>query len=162
MKKNTKLQKNSFIKNLIVTKNTTKLIVYIVSGVLVSLFISLGILALLGILTGFLGFMDYFVLAMLSGTGVYGMYQSINVRKISKIDAIFPDFVRDLAESRRAGMTFTKAILFASKGEYGILTPEIQKISQQVSWGGSVSDALQAFAKRVNNKSIRRTITLNI
>lgn len=162
MKKNAKIPKNSYIKNLIVTKNMTKLIVYIVSGVLVSLFISLGILALIGIFTGFLGFIDYFVFALLSGTGVYGMYQSINIRRISKIDAIFPDFVRDLAESRRAGMTFTKAILFASKGDYGILTPEIQKISQQVSWGGSVSDALQAFAQRVNTKSIRRTITLII
>lgn len=150
------------MKNLMLTKNTHQLIVYIVTGVLVSLFVILGILSLLGIFTGFLGFMDYFVFALLSGTGVYGMYESIRIRRISKIDAIFPDFVRDLAESRRAGMTFTKAILFASKGDYGILTPEIQKISQQVSWGGSVSDALQAFAQRVNTKSIRRTITLII
>jgi len=150
------------MKNLMLTKNTHQLIVYIVTGVLVSLFVILGILSLLGIFTGFLGFMDYFVFALLSGTGVYGMYESIRIRRISKIDAIFPDFVRDLAESRRAGMTFTKAILFASKGDYGILTPEIQKISQQVSWGGSVSDALLAFAQRVNTKSIRRTITLII
>jgi flagellar protein FlaJ len=57
-------------------------------------------------------------------------------------------------------MTFTKAILFASKGNYGILTPEVQKISQQVSWGGSVTDALIAFSQRVNTKSIRRTISL--
>jgi flagellar protein FlaJ len=164
MKKNTKpkTQKNSYMKNLMLTKNTNRLIVYIVTGVLVSLFVILGILSLLGIFTGFLGFMDYFVFALLSGTGVYGMYESIRIRRISKIDAIFPDFVRDLAESRRAGMTFTKAILFASKGDYGILTPEIQKISQQVSWGGSVSDALQAFSQRVNTKSIRRTITLII
>lgn len=144
------------------TKNSTKLVVYIVTGVLVGVFICLALLSLLGISTGFLGFIDYIVFALLSGTGVYGMYQSYNIRRISKIDAIFPDFVRDLAESRRAGMTFTKAILFASKGEYGILTPEIQKISQQVSWGGSVSDALEAFALRVNTKSIRRTITLII
>jgi flagellar protein FlaJ len=59
-------------------------------------------------------------------------------------------------------MTFTKAILFASKGNYGILTPEIQKISQQVSWGSSVTDALIAFSQRVNTKSIRRTISLII
>ena len=140
----------------------TRLIVTIVSIVLVTVFVILGVLCLLGVLTGLGGFIDYFVFALLSGTGVYGMYESINVRRILKIDAIFPDFVRDLAESRRAGMTFTKAILFASKGEYGILTPEIQKISQQVSWGGSVTDALQSFAQRVNTKSIRRTITLII
>ena len=144
------------------TKNVTRLVVYIVSGVLVTVFILLGILSVFGIGIEFLGIIDYFVMALLSGTGILGMYESIHVRRIQKIDGIFPDFVRDLAESRRAGMTFTKAILFASKGEYGILTPEIKKISQQVSWGGSVADALESFAQRVNTKSIRRTITLII
>jgi flagellar protein FlaJ len=59
-------------------------------------------------------------------------------------------------------MTFTKAILFASKGQYGILTSEIQKIAQQVSWGDNVTDALLAFSQRVKTKSIQRTITLII
>ncbi|MBN1860780.1 MAG: type II secretion system F family protein [Candidatus Thermoplasmatota archaeon] len=162
MKKKKELHQQNYLKNLLLTKNMTRFIVTVVSGVLVIVFVILGVLCLLGVLTGFGGFVDYFVFALLSGTGVYGMYESINVRRISKIDAIFPDFVRDLAESRRAGMTFTKAILFASKGEYGILTPEVKKITQQVSWGGSVTDALQSFAQRVNTKSIRRTITLII
>ncbi|RKY24069.1 MAG: type II secretion system F family protein, partial [Planctomycetota bacterium] len=74
----------------------------------------------------------------------------------------FPDFVRDLAEARRAGMTFTKAIIHASKGNYGVLTPEIQKIARQISWGSSVDAALSSFAKRVNTKLIRRTISLII
>jgi flagellar protein FlaJ len=160
MEKKIKTKKTSFIQNLILTGQTTRLIVYIVTGVLVSIFIVLGILAALGILKTFLGIVDFMVFAILSGTGVFGMYESMRARRIAKIDAIFPDFVRDLAESRRAGMTFVKAILFASKGNYGILTPEIQKISQQVSWGGSVTDALIAFSQRVNTKSIRRTISL--
>lgn len=162
MKKAKSVHKTSYFRNLILTKNVTRLVVYIVTGVLVTIFILLGILNMLGIFTGFGNVADYFVFAILSGTGIYGMYESMHVRRIQKIDAIFPDFVRDLAESRRAGMTFTKAILFSSKGEYGILTPEIKKISQQISWGGSVTDALEAFAQRVNTKSIRRTITLII
>jgi archaeal flagellar protein FlaJ len=162
MKKNKETVKTSYLRNLMLTKNVTRLAVYIVSGVLITVFILLGILSILGIITGILGVIDFFVFALLSGTGILGTYESIHVRRIQKIDGIFPDFVRDLAESRRAGMTFTKAILFASKGEYGILTPEIKKISQQVSWGGSVSDALESFAQRVNTKSIRRTITLII
>jgi flagellar protein FlaJ len=160
MAKKIKTKKTGFIQNLILTGQITRLIVYVVTVVLVSVFLVLGILAALGILNTFLGFIDFMVFAILSGAGVFGMYESMRVRRISKIDAIFPDFVRDLAESRRAGMTFTKAILFASKGNYGILTPEVQKISQQVSWGGSVTDALIAFSQRVNTKSIRRTISL--
>lgn len=160
MEKTLDLHKTGFIKTLILTGQITRLIVYIVTAILVSIFIVLGLLSMLGIFSIFIGPVDFFVFALLSGAGIYGMYEALRVRRIAKIDAIFPDFVRDLAESRRAGMTFTKAILFASKGNYGILTPEIQKISQQVSWGGSVTDALIAFSKRVNTKSIRRTISL--
>jgi flagellar protein FlaJ len=158
--KSVDLQKTGFVKTLIITGQLTRLIVYIVTAVLVSVFIVLGVLSMLGILRIFIGPVDFFVFALLAGTGIFGMYEALRVRRIAKIDAIFPDFVRDLAESRRAGMTFTKAILFASKGNYGILTPEIQKISQQVSWGGSVTEALIAFSKRVKTKSISRTISL--
>ena len=129
---------------------------------MVVLFIILAFLSLIGLLGDLIGPIDYIILAFLSGTGIYGMFRYLEERHKYKMDKIFPDFVRDLSESRRAGMTFTKAIHFASKGNYDILTPEIQKISQQISWGSSVTDALVEFSKRVNTKSIRRTISLII
>ena len=162
MKKIIKKPKRGYFKTLKQTKNLNKFIINVVTCVLVSLFVILGVLSLLGIYKGLGSYVDFFVLALLSGTGLYGTYQMLHARRIAKIDAVFPDFIRDLAESRRAGMTFTKAILFASKGQYGLLTPEIQKISQQVSWGGNINDALRAFAQRVNTKSIQRTIALMI
>ncbi|MEM0466882.1 MAG: type II secretion system F family protein [Candidatus Thermoplasmatota archaeon] len=155
-------KKIGFFQNLILTGQKTRLIVIVVTIVCIIVFLLLAVLTLVRIFPGFLNPGDYIVLAMLSGTGIFGMYEAMRMRRISKIDAIFPDFVRDLAESRRAGMTFTKAILFASKGNYGILTPEIQKISQQVSWGSNVTDALVDFSRRVYTKSIRRTISLII
>jgi len=155
-------KKPGFFKELILTGQTTRLIFIIATIISVIIFALLGFLLLLGILQAPLSAVDFFIFAALSGTGIYGFYETMRLRRIYKIDTIFPDFVRDLAESRRAGMTFTKAILFASKGNYGILTPEIQKISQQVSWGSSVTDALLAFANRVRTKSIKRTISLII
>lgn len=155
-------KKPGFIKNLILTGQLDRLIIILATIISFSIFLLLGILTLIGIIQGIGTPTDFFILAILSGTGIYGIYEAIRVRRIYKIDSIFPDFVRDLAESRRAGMTFTKAILFASRGNYGVLTPEIQKISQQVSWGSSVSDALIAFSKRVNTSSIKRTISLII
>ncbi|MEM0492594.1 MAG: type II secretion system F family protein [Candidatus Thermoplasmatota archaeon] len=156
------IPKPSYIKNLIITGQLTKLVVYIVTGVLVTIFVLLAFLSLLGIISFFLSPVDSFILAILSGTGLFGMYSMFHVRRIKKIDNIFPDFVRDLAESRRAGMTFTKAVLFAAKGNYGILTPEIERIAQQVSWGTNVNDALEDFARRVPTKLIRRTVSLII
>ena len=156
------VENSNFFKRMIITGQITRLIVIIATIISVVILVVLSILSFLNILTiGFSG-VDFLIFAALAGTGIYGFYETIRLRRISQIDTIFPDFVRDIAESRRAGMTFTKSILFASKGNYGILTPEIQKISQQVSWGSSVSDALLAFSERVQTKAIRRTISLII
>ncbi|MBU0497612.1 MAG: type II secretion system F family protein [Candidatus Thermoplasmatota archaeon] len=155
-------QQFGYFKKMILTGQINRLIVIVTTIVAVTIFLVMAMLSLLGIFQNFGTPTDYFVLALLSGTGIFGMYEYMNVRRIYKIDLVFPDFVRDLAESRRAGMTFTKAIMFAARGNYGVLTEEIRKISQQVSWGSSVTDALKDFAKRVNTKSIRRTISLII
>jgi len=156
------ITKPGFFKELILTGQINRLIVIIATIVSVIVMVLLAFLSFFGVINLPITGVDFLIFGALSGTGIYGFYETLRLHRISKIDNIFPDFVRDLAESRRAGMTFTKAILFASKGSYGILTPEIQKISQQVSWGSSVTDALFAFSNRVRTKSIRRTISLII
>jgi flagellar protein FlaJ len=125
----------------------------------VTVFIILALLSLFNVI-GFGSPADFMIFAILSGTGIYGMFEWIHMRRIYRIDSVFPDFVRDLAASRRAGMTFTNAILFTSKGSYGLLSSEIKRIAQQISWGSSVEEALTAFAKRINTPSVNRTISL--
>ena len=154
--------KPGFFKELMLTGQINRIIVIIATIASVVVFVILAFLSFFGVFQAPLSGVDFLIFAALSGTGIYGSYETLRLRRITKIDNIFPDFVRDLAESRRAGMTFTKAILFASKGSYGILTSEIQKVSQQVSWGSSVTDALLAFSNRVRTNSIRRTISLII
>lgn len=105
---------------------------------------------------------DFFVAAILIGIGPYGWYAAREARRTEAIDQKFPEFLRDLAESQRAGMTLTEAVLTASKGQYGMLTPEIRKMAAQIEWGVSFSDALERFAKRVNTPLIGRTVSLVI
>jgi flagellar protein FlaJ len=138
---------------------STKILVGILSIASAIFLVILALCATLGIIK-YDSPIDFVVFAILSWTGIYGFYDYLRLKRIRKIDSIFPDFVRDLAESRRAGMTFPKAILFSSKGNYGMLTPEIRRIAQQISWGSSVEEALNAFAKRINTKSIKRTVSL--
>jgi flagellar protein FlaJ len=149
------------IKQLILSGKFAKLIIYIASGISIGVFLILALLRAFDIIL-FSTTIDLVVFAILSGAGIFGMYEYQHYHRIRKIDMIFPDFVRDIAASRRAGMTFTNAILFTSKGNYGLLTPEIKKMAQQISWGSSVEDALTAFAERVRTKSIQRTISLII
>jgi len=139
-------QKTGLIKRLSMTGQINRLFVYLAATIPAIICI----------------FVDFLVIAVIIFTGIYGIFEFLRLRKVRKIDERFPDFVRDLAESRRAGMTFTKAIMYSSRGNYGPLTPEIQKIANQISWGSSVDNALRAFAKRVNTKLIDRTISLII
>lgn len=157
------------IKRLMFTGQLTRLTVYLIAAVPSAIFIMMAILVQFGIVDSLdLGFItigtptDFILFALFLGSGIFGFYEYLRLRRVRKIDARFPDFVRDLAESRRAGMTFTKAIMHASTGNYGMLTEEIKKIAQQISWGSSVDDALSAFARRVHTKLIRRTISLII
>jgi len=163
------VKKPGFIKQLSFTGQLTRFIVYISAAIPAIIFIILGLLQAANIIGPIRSgdiilftWYDYLIFAGLIFTGVYGIYEFMRLRKVRKIDARFPDFVRDLAESRRAGMTFTKAIMYSSKGNYGVLTPEIEKIARQISWGSSVDNALNAFSKRVNTKLIKRTISLII
>lgn len=162
-------KKIGFIKKMSLAGQLNRFIVYVSVAIPASILIVIALLVQMGILHEVtigsipLGTTtDFLVFAFLVATGTFGIYEHLRIRRVRKIDDRFPDFVRDLAESRRAGMTFTKAILYASKGNYGVLTPEIKKISQQISWGSSVEEALSSFASRVNTKLIRRTISLII
>lgn len=163
------MKKPRMLKKLIFTGQLTRLTMYMIAVVPAIIFIILALLVQLDIMgplvlggTTIGTPIDFILFAVLLGTGTFGIYGTLRLHRVRKIDARFPDFVRDLAESRRAGMTFTKAIMYSSKGNYGTLTPEIKKIAQQISWGSSVDDALSAFSKRVDTKLIRRTVSLII
>jgi flagellar protein FlaJ len=167
------IQKPSLIKHLSITGQLTRLIVYMSAIIPTIICIVFALLSFLEIIKpvrissgeGFIFIgtpVDFIIISILIFTGVYGMYEFSRRRRIRKIDERFPDFIRDIAESRRAGMTFTKAIMYSSKGDYGLLTPEIQKIARQISWGSSVDTAFKSFAARVNTKLIRRTVSLII
>ncbi len=162
-------KKQGKVKNLMYTGQLTRLTIYLAALIPAIVFIVMALLVHLKIIGPLvigpveIGTpLDFILFAILLGTGTFGFYEHLRLLRVRKIDARFPDFVRDLAESRRAGMTFTKAIMYSSKGNYGLLTNEIKKISQQISWGSSVDDALAAFAKRVHTKLIIRTISLII
>ena len=86
----------------------------------------------------------------------------IEFRIIKNMEERFPDFLRDLAAAREAGMTLPYSLVHVSKLDYGFLTKEIKKIANQISWGLPLGKALENFAKRVKSKHIRRSVSIII
>lgn len=103
---------------------------------------------------------DFLILAFLVGVGPIGFRRAIQMRRIHAMDEKFPEFLRDMAEGLRAGMTLPRALFSASKGVYGALTPQIKLMSAQVEWGVSFTEALQRFSERVRTPLIQRTVSL--
>jgi flagellar protein FlaJ len=104
--------------------------------------------------------MAFIMIGLLIALGPYSFYEGARVNRIGKIEERLADFLRDLAESSRAGMTLHEAIRSSSRGDYGELTPEIKTMSIQISWGVSASEALNRFGERVNTPLVNRAVIL--
>lgn len=109
------------------------------------------------------GFEAYFSLinilgAMVAiGPSMLIKYQEYNKKK--EIERRFPDFLRDVTEGTKAGMTLPKAVKEAAKGEYGKLTPHVEKMASQIDWGVPFDEVLERFADRVGSSAMSRTVT---
>ncbi|MGC8546499.1 MAG: type II secretion system F family protein [Thermoplasmata archaeon] len=88
-----------------------------------------------------------------------GIYDYIRNKRIREIENRLPDFLRDVAEASRFGMTLADAIVSASKGRYGILTNEIRKMAYQIEWGVPVGVALESFLSRASTPLTKRIVS---
>ena len=134
-------------------------------------FFALGLLNYLGILytpirpgepSGANPAIDFAVIGTLAVLGPYGFLASSAFRRINRIESRLPDFLRDVAEAGRFGMTLPDAIIVASRGRYDLLTGEIKKMASQLEWGVPVATALSLFRERVNTPLVNRTVSIII
>jgi archaeal flagellar protein FlaJ len=103
---------------------------------------------------------DFSVLGLLALIAPYGFSMSAKLRRVSKIEERLPDFLRDVAEAGRFGMTLPDAIIVASGGRYGLLTDEIKKMASQLEWGVPVATALKLFEERVPTPLVQRVVSI--
>jgi flagellar protein FlaJ len=104
--------------------------------------------------------LHFVCLGALAGLGPYGFYMSREARRIRGLEERFADFLRDVASGHQGGLTLPAAVVVASRGEYGPLTPEVQKMADQLSWNLPFTEALERFAQRVDTPLIRRAVNL--
>jgi flagellar protein FlaJ len=104
--------------------------------------------------------LDYISFGILAIIGPYGFLKSREMARIEAIETRLPDFLRDVAEAGRFGMTLPDAIITASKGRYGLLTEEIKRMASQLEWGVPVTTALQLFEERVPTPLVSRVVSI--
>lgn len=119
--------------------------------------IAAGIFLLIGIAlfyndAGLLG--NFVIISMLIGFLPFIIVAYFNHEKIKAIEEQFPIFLRDMAESQKAGTNLPDAFRSATRTDYGKLSKEVKKINDQLSWGIPLQEALNRFSVRMKSSEI--------
>ncbi len=112
-------------------------------------------------------FLNFHIVNILMGTVLIsiilpGLYDSHEKGRIRKIDAEFPNMLRDIALSRKSGLTIQAAVSLTAKGEYGALTESLRWMDRLLSWGMPFAEVLKRFAERYPTPLIKRSIFIII
>ena len=103
---------------------------------------------------------DYVIFGLVSLMLPYGLYGRRRDQLRSRVEAKFPDFLRDLAEYWKGGLSMTVAIQTLAKGEYGNLNEDVNKMAAQISWGISFGEVLDMFTERVTSPIVTRAVRM--
>ncbi len=139
-------------------ESRTKKIVVVMSVLLAVAIVSFGFFTA-GFSTALDDFVFFGLLALISPIAIVN-YVDYNWRK--SVDEHLPDLFRSIVQSQEIGMTLPKALEEAAERDYGPLTPELKKMTVQISWGASFEEALLAFGRRVGTVLTLRTVPMII
>jgi len=92
---------------------------------------------------------NFILLAAVIGIVPYALLTYFDMKKIKDVEDRLPNFLLDLAEAQKVGMTLPEGLKQISKADYGKLTVEIKKMNDQISWGIPVQDTMNNFAIRM-------------
>ena len=103
---------------------------------------------------------ELLVAALLVITGPIGFFLQARQRRIHYIEERLSDFLRDLAETSKAGLPLHQSLQAAAQKDYGPLTKEIETMSVQCSWGLSFAEAFRRFGERSRSTLVKRASNL--
>jgi flagellar protein FlaJ len=105
---------------------------------------------------------DFVFFSLLTIISPIALLNYIDYRWRKAVDEHLPDLFRSIVQAQEIGMTLPNALEEAAKRDYGPLTPELKKMTTQISWGSSFEEALLAFGRRVGTVLTQRTVPMII
>jgi len=128
---------------------------------------AIALLALVSIFSLLFFKVEIFLDVLVGGTIIiittYSVYRFLEFRKMKAYEEEFPNFLRDLAQTQYTGSTLIQGFEQLIKIDYGPLSHEVKKISNQLSWNVPLEKALENFRRRMKkSKIISRAIIIII
>lgn len=94
------------------------------------------------------------ILGLMLGILPYGLLSFLKNRAIREMENQFPVFLKDLAESKRGGMTILKAFESSMDTDYGRLNREIEKVYRELTWGIPFPEVMRRFSRRMEDSAV--------
>ncbi len=114
-------------------------------------------------LTAFIAFREYTnifstvsIIAVVVAFAPIAIFKYAEVMRIKALEDQFPQFMNDLVEAVRSGMSLPQAVNVVAKNDYGGLSPYVKKLSAQLEWGIPFTKAFSSFTKSTKSKLIAR------
>jgi archaeal flagellar protein FlaJ len=104
----------------------------------------------------------YFVIVICSVAAILPFIMGLNMNQgvQKEKDSKFLEFIRDLVEGVKSGTPINRGIVNLQDRDYGKLSSHVKKLSNQISIGIPLGDALKIFAKETRSPVISRAVTL--
>ncbi|MBN2102277.1 MAG: type II secretion system F family protein [Candidatus Aenigmarchaeota archaeon] len=94
------------------------------------------------------------VLCIFIVVGPFFLYSYAEFMWLRAIEREFPNFIRDIANSKASGMTIEDAIEMATKTNYGKMNSDIMSFRNRLTWGVPFLRCLELFGKRFHKSSL--------
>ncbi len=105
----------------------------------------------------FTGLDDYIVIFLSVALIPFIIFYEIRAWRIRKIDERMPDFLRSLSSMNDSGILLSNSLKIMADAKMGILSKELKKLKEDISWGTSTSRALMKL-----ENSIRTAVSTRI
>ncbi len=103
----------------------------------------------------------FIIINILGIFAVLGPILTIKYRQYKRRNTLerqFPNFLRDVVEGTRAGMSLPQAIKNTRNNNYSDLTPHVEQMGAKLEWGIPFEKVMDDFGKSTNSQIIQRAI----
>lgn len=83
-------------------------------------------------------------------------------QKLEQIEEVFPDALKQMADTLRTGGTYEFALREVASSDYGPLTDEMNLALRKMNEGENLENGLRGIAKNIKSKNVNRVITIII
>ncbi len=93
---------------------------------------------------------------------VIGYPLALDLKRVSLIEEAFPNVLKQLSDTLKAGGTYEFALRELSESDYGPLTEELKLVLRRIEEGENLDRSLELMKTEIDSRLVQRTLTIII